>query len=119
MNKFSAKSSCKDIDILTVDNDVDVDSNKSALNGYGRDGSNVEEVINKSEQFSCYEGIEGEIGTAVQQSIDLDKGASEWIISHSAKNSREDKSSESFNNASSFDYDTFSQPKIAYLITYQ
>lgn len=119
MNKFSAKSSCEDIDALIVDNDVDVDSNKSALNGDGRDGSNVVEVIDESEQSSCFKSVEGEIGTAEQQSIDLDKGASKWNISHRAKNSREDKSSESFNHVSSFDYDTFSQTKIPYLITYQ
>ena len=108
MNEFSVKSSCKDRDYLVVDNDVDVDSSKSALTGDGRDGSNVVEVINKSEQFSCFKSIGGEIVTAEQQSIDFDKGALERNISHSAKNSRKNKSPESCNYVSSFDYDTFS-----------
>jgi hypothetical protein len=68
---FSVKASCKDSDYLGVDNDVDVDSSKSALTGGdGRDGSNVVEVINKSEQFSCFKSIGGEIVTAAQQSIE-------------------------------------------------
>lgn len=111
MNEFNVKSSCKDSDYLGVDNDVDVDGSKSARTGDGRDGSNVVEVINKSEQFSCFKSIGGEIVTAEQQSIDVDKGASEWNISHSAKNGSENKNSESCNYASSFDYDTFSQPQ--------
>jgi hypothetical protein len=87
MNRFSATTSCKDSDYLVVDNDVDVDSNESALNSDGRDGSNVVEVINKSEQFSCLKSIGGEIG------IDMDKGALEWSISHIRKNSHTNKSS--------------------------
>jgi hypothetical protein len=109
MNQFSAKTSCTDSDYLVLDNHLDVDSNESALNSDGGDGSNVVEVIDKSDQFSCFKSVGGEISAAEQQSIDLDKGALEWNISHSAKNSSEDKNSESCNYASSFDYGTFSQ----------